>query len=122
LGIVGDLQRFRAEHYRFKWIAEFINCDGNALPSSLLPINYPCGLVIVDDLQRFRAEHYRFKWILKFINYGGNALPLQNFVVLKLPKIYLNLQIRRGRAFAPIFINYHRNLDTQMLYPLRFYQ
>jgi hypothetical protein len=32
LGIVVDLRRFRAEHYRFKWIAKFINCGGNALP------------------------------------------------------------------------------------------
>jgi len=32
LGIVGDLRRFRAEHYRFKAIAKFIDCGGNALP------------------------------------------------------------------------------------------
>jgi len=31
-GDCGELQRFRAEHYRFKGIAEFINCGGNALP------------------------------------------------------------------------------------------
>jgi len=31
-------------------------------------------------------------------------------------------EISRGRTFAPQFINYHQNLYTQMLYPLRCYR
>jgi hypothetical protein len=62
------------------------------------------------------------KVIAEFINCVGNALNLQDFVVLKSARIYLNLWIRRGRAFASMFINCHRNLYMQMLYPLRYYR
>ena len=54
---------------------------------------------IFGECWRFRAEHSRIK-------------RMENGGIVKC----------RGRAFAPIFINYHRNLYLQMLYPLRFYR
>ena len=63
--------------------------------------------------RRFRAEHSQFEMVAEFIDCVGNALPLQ---------VDVGCANCRGRAFAPIFVNYHRNLDPQMLYPLRCYR
>ena len=68
---------------------------------------------IFDDLRRFRAEHSQFEMVAEFIDCVGNALPLQ---------VDVGCANCRGRAFAPIFVNHHRNLDPQMLYPLRCYR